>query len=186
MVLATAGCVAAVGPDSTSGEHARIDIGGGVGLTLPARPSYPSEAHFSQLITTSRDGQVNRVQAELDMSADSVTAVFSLPGGPPALSIHWTEAGMEIKRETAIPVALDARRILADVFLTYWPVAIIQEHLSDAAQIAQVGRRRLVRSTARTIVDISFEGTEDRKKIVLHNLAQGYRLAIVSRLAVSH
>ncbi len=174
------GCVS-VGPTVSPPVRSEpVDIGGGVVLTFPIRPSYPVEARLSQLITTTHNGQEILVQGDLYLGPDRVMAVFSYPGGPPVLTIRWMRAGMDVIRDSSVPAALDGRRILADIFLANWPILTVQAHLSGEATLVSETGRRIVMLGGRTILEIAISDTSSRTKIALHNHAQGYVLTIVS------
>lgn len=181
LMLFIVGCVSVAPPDSLPVRSEPVDIGGGVVLTFPIRPSYPVEARFSQLITTTHNGQAVLVQGDLDLGPDRVMAVFSSPGGPPILTIRWTATGMDVIRDSSIPAALDGRRILADIVLANWPILTVQAHLSGEARLVSEPGRRVVMLDGRTILEIGISDTGSRTKIALHNHAQGYVLNIVSK-----
>ncbi|WP_417514721.1 DUF3261 domain-containing protein [Minwuia sp.] len=159
-----------------------VDIGGGVGLRFPAQPYYPEVTRISQLITTVHDRQQLRFQGDLQLGREAVTAVFSLPGGPPLLTINWTAGGIDVHKTTAVPVGLDGRRVLADIVLSFWPASIIETHLIGGRVADEIGRRT-IKCDGDPVIVIDHKGDAARTETRLLNLAQGYYLTIVSKPA---
>lgn len=182
LLLLVTSCASVAPTESLRARAGSVDIGDGVSLTFPVRPSYPAMARFSQLITTEHDGRSVRVQSDLELGPERVTAVFSLLGGPPVLTIYWTAGVMDVTSDNSVPVGLDGRRILADIVLANWPASIVQKHLSRGARLVMKPGRRIVSSGARTIIEIDISDTGDRKIFRLHNHAQGYALIVMSKL----
>lgn len=158
-----------------------IEIGAGARLTLPAKPDYPETLHLSQLITATYDGAPLRVQSELNLGSDLVSAALSPLGGPPVMTIQWTSAGIEVDKGAALPDAVDGRRILADIVLAYWPVDFVQFHLSDGATFSANDGQRVVAANGQAIIEINATQVGDREAVSIANFAQNYELSIVSK-----
>lgn len=177
-VIALGACASPTGPAS---GHAPVDIGGGVEVTPPAAPGYLRDIHLSQLIRTVGDGSPYTIQAEVDLGPDAVIAVFSLPGGPPAMTVIWRAEGIETSKAPGAPAELDGQRILADIFLTHWPVDAVRRRLTSGEVSENGNLRRILSPTAGTVIEIRTEKGGDKEIIRLKNFKQGYELAITSR-----
>lgn len=158
-----------------------IALGHGVGLTLPPLPGYPEQTRLSQLISTTVNGSTQHIQSALTLGPDLVTVVFSVPGGPPALSVQWSAQGIVERKESIVPPGLNGQRILADIFLSHWPTTKIQSQLSGG-RLADFGaERRVTSADGRGVMTIQTIQSGERARLTLNNAAQGYSLVIISK-----
>lgn len=174
-------CISAPTGGPTSEPSAPIHIGGGVRVTLPAAPGYPERVQLAQLISTVRGGRTVTVQSEVRLGPDEVIAVFSLPGGPPAMTIRWRAGGVDIQKEAGVPAELDGARILADIFLTHWPVEAVRAALEAGAVRATPEGRQITAADGAQVAAMRRERGDGKDVIRLKNTPQGYDLKIISR-----
>ena len=182
-------CVTGAGPAVSTGgpgEIRSIALGGGVHLTLPVVPGYPKADQFTQLLSTKLGGETRRVQAELSLSPNHVTAFFSPPGAPPVLQIDWSASGITTRELSPLDVEMDGQRVLADIYLTHWPLAALLENLDGGTATERENTRKIANVRGEPVVTIRTEGAGDRTRITLRNDTQGYALTILSRRPLAH
>jgi hypothetical protein len=129
--------------------------------------------------TWGRDRGSFEVLFEVDAEAVRIAAVAL---GRTALWLTWDGSTLRQEASRWLPPGITAARILSDVQLAWWPVAVIRDALPPglALQESPAGERRLLRDD-RVLVTVAYEGTPPAwRHVVLRHLGLGYQLDIES------
>ncbi len=161
-------------------------------LTLPANPwkaadpiniaqqvsatwTYPEAAE-----TKERTTFIARIA--ITTSHVMVTVLDGL--GRRALDIDWTENALTVTRADWLPDRIDARRLLADMFVTYWPLDDVKNALGHGMTIQQTPSGRIIQSdhTQNALITVTRPATDPwQGTATLHNARHGYTLTINSQ-----
>lgn len=177
--LAALAAACATAPEPAPAPMARIAAD--VALTLPTPPGYPETATLLQTVRGQFGERRGVVEAVLSLSPERVEIVLTAAGGPRLATVTWDDAGV---REDRLPLAGDAvpvENILADIFVSLWPVEAVEAALPDAAEliITDDGARSITRN-GDVIVSIRSDA-ENPARTLVRNEAFGYDLTIVTQ-----
>lgn len=104
--------------------------------------------------------------------------------GRRALDIDWTENALTVTRADWLPDRIDARRLLADMFVTYWPLDDVKNALGPGMTIQQTPSGRIIQSdhTQNALITVTRPATDPwQGTATLHNTRHGYTLTINSQ-----
>ena len=104
--------------------------------------------------------------------------------GRRALDIDWTENALTVTRADWLPDRIDARRLLADMFVTYWPLDDVKNGLGRGMTIQQTPSGRIIQSdhTQNALITVTRPATDPwQGTATLHNARHGYTLTINSQ-----
>lgn len=156
----------------------RVDIGSQTHLVLPSPPSHPGGPPLSQLVSGRYQERRQVFQADLDLGPEQVDVALSIPGGPVMARIRWDSDGVRTDGADAVPAAIEGERILADLFLSRWPVEHVQSSLSAGAVVVQDDGRRVVYEGKRTVIVIETHHAGGIESTMVRNYDYGYDLTI--------
>jgi hypothetical protein len=124
--------------------------------------------------------------ALVSLSPEKVTIIVTAPAGPRVAQIDWDADGVRTKTDGPPPPGFRGENVLADMVMTHWPKAALEEALAGRLEVWDYpdGHRKLVRGRE-LVVDIppparDADGTIKR---TLTNRDFGYSLTIVTREA---
>lgn len=177
--LLLASCVSLGGRDSAPAPTARIAPD--VALTLPTPPGYPETATYMQTVRGQFGERSGVVEAVLSLSPERVEIVLTAAGGPRLATVTWDGAGITEERLPLAGDAVPVENILADIFLSLWPVETVEAALprNAALVVAADGARSVVRD-GETIIAITPDPANPARSVV-RNTAFGYDLTIVTQ-----
>lgn len=154
-------------------------------LDLPAVPGYPGTLAAVQSIHVARGDRGGDVQAVLEVSAERLALVVSLPFGPRLADILWSADGVVVRRGAGLPPGAEAVQpedVLADIVLAYWPEANVRASLRPGLSLAVAHDRRMVTQNGAVLIDIQRQDADPWNGVTrLDNRSYGYRLTIESQ-----
>ena len=162
-------------------DGAVTPLGTGLEMRLPVAPSYPVPFSATQTVVGKYGERRAAFQAVLDFSPALAQVVLTAASGPRILSVTWTKDGIVEDRTPLAPADLKGLNVLGDIFVSLWPVEIVQAALPAGVVIAEDGGVRTVTAAGRTIVHVeTLESEGVVMKQRLTNLDFGYELTIVT------
>lgn len=161
-------------------------------LTLPANPWKAADPIniAQQVSATWTDPEAAETKERTTFIAriaitTSHVMVTVLDGlGRRALDIDWTESALNVTRADWLPDRIDARRLLADMFVTYWPLDDVKNALGYGMTIQQTPSGRIIHSdhTQNALITVTRPATDPwQGTATLHNACHGYTLTINSQ-----
>jgi hypothetical protein len=120
------------------------------------------------------------LDALLEIDADAVRlAGFAM--GHRVLAVHWDGTELVQQRAPELPPQVDAKRILRDVLYVLAPAPALQATLPKGWHLRESADHRELLHGTRTVVQIEYASSPRwAGRIVLDNIAEGYRLEIES------
>lgn len=152
-----------------------------VALTLPLPPAYP-ETRVVQQIGQGRYGEhESAFEAVLSLSPERVEIVLIMIGGPRLATVTWDEAGVREERSVFAPDSVPVQNILADVFVSLWPLEAVAASLPPGVTIteSEAGQRTIWRDK-QVLVSVVPDASEPTG-VVVTNAQFGYEVSIVSQ-----
>jgi len=182
LLLWLSACAAVPGGD---GADARAPLlAPGEPLALPRPADLGRRVEAAQLITATRDGQTFVFEGRLSITPERflLAGVDSL--GRRAMTVTWTDAGLEVETAPWLPPALRPGSMLADIVVLYWPEAAVRSALAPAGgTLAADAHRRTVRIDGKEVLRAEHswaEGTPWTGTMRYANLAWGYEIEVQS------
>ncbi len=182
LVLWLGACTAMPGGGSTD-VHAPLLAPGEV-LALPRPADLGRRVEAAQLITASRDGQTFVFEGRLSITPERflLAGVDSL--GRRAMTVTWTDAGLEVETAPWLPPALRPGSMLADIVVLYWPEAAVQRALSPTGgTLTADAHQRTVRIGGKDVLRAERSWAEGKPwtgTLRYANLAWGYEIEVQS------
>lgn len=165
-----------------------VPIAPHLAVALPRPADAPPVGQVSQLITARYGARTISFEAYL-LLRDGRMRLTCLDGlGRTAMTITWTEAGIEAHKEPWVPAELMPENILADIVLIYWPEAAVRSMLArNGAQLVVGPDSRTVSQQGREVIRITYHrppgGSSWDGRAHYRNEGFGYALDIQSRIA---
>tara|TARA_E500000318_G_C3549636_1_gene208310 strand:+ start:393 stop:1028 length:636 start_codon:yes stop_codon:yes gene_type:complete len=128
----------------------KIVLADGIEFTLPAEPWDENETiDVVQQVkaswnTGNKSGDVS-FQGRLNITSERAQIVLIDELGRRAIEIDWTEQDISIQKANWLPEDFDAKRLLADIVMTYWPLDIVEDALPDNMSVHDGFGERTVR-----------------------------------------
>ncbi len=135
---------------STPAQTVMLDEG--YEFTLPEQPWAGDDAiDVTQQVTaswkntSSNETETGTFQARLSLERDHVRIVMIDDLGRRAIDIDWTTAALSVQTADWLPKTLDARRMLADIVMVYWPLDVVRDALPGTISIRETMGERVLR-----------------------------------------
>lgn len=182
LLLWLGACTAVPGGSQTDARTPLLAPGEPLALPRPADLGRSVEA--AQLITARRDGQTFVFEGRLSITPERflLAGVDSL--GRRAMTVTWTDAGLEVETAPWVPPALRPGSMLADIVVLYWPQAAVQRALTPAGgTLGADDHRRTVRIGDKEVLHAEHswaEGAPWTGTLRYSNLAWGYEIEVQS------
>lgn len=124
------------------------------------------------------NGQTLDAQLEVD-AQDVRLAAFAM--GTRVFTMHWDGSTLNAEQGSLLLPRVDARRILRDIQLAYWPAAAVQAALPPSWTLEEQENRRTLKFEGREVVVLHYAGSPAwQGQTLLDNHLEGYRLRIES------
>jgi hypothetical protein len=161
-----------------------VTIAPGISLELPLRPEIGRRIEAAQSVHIRRRDKIFAFQTRLSI-ADGRFRMAALDlMGRRALTLDWTERGIEIEAASWLPEKFMPRNLLADMVMIYWPADGVRAALrrGEARFEADSGHRSLL-AQGNEIIRIEFHPPGDSPwtgTTTYENAALGYSLEVRS------
>ncbi len=146
-----------------------------------ATPETLPGQQFEQRLTAEASGRSQQFWVVGQLCGDRFDLRFLTPAGLPLLHVRQQGTAIEALSGRALPGALTAERILADLQLVYWPVQAL-EGAWDVAWAVQVHpRQRLLTFHDDVLVEVRYAEAEQapwRGLVTLEHRQLDYRLEV--------
>ena len=170
-------------PRSDDPGHSII-VAPGISLQLPRRPDLGRRIEAAQSVRIRHRDTVLAFETRISI-ADGRFRIAALDlAGRRALTVDWTERGVEISSAPWLPETFRPRNLLADMVMMFWPPDDIRAALdgNDVRFEADSGHRS-IKSNGKEIVRITFEPPREARwtgMISYDNIGLGYSLDVRS------
>ena len=161
-----------------------VIVAPGVSLQLPHRPGVGRRIEAAQSVRIRRQGTVFAFETRISISDGRFRIAALDLAGRRALTLDWTERGVEIDAAPWLPEAFRPRNLLADMVMMFWPPDDVRAALkgNDVRFEADSGHRS-IKSEGKQIVRISFHPPRETRWTGIttyDNIGLGYSLDVRS------
>ncbi|WP_339859515.1 DUF3261 domain-containing protein [Thalassospira alkalitolerans] len=84
-------------------------------------------------------------QARITIERDHARIIMLDDLGRRAIDIDWTVDALSVQSADWLPASLDAKRLLADIIMVYWPKDVLEGSLPDNMSVNQTMGERIIR-----------------------------------------
>jgi hypothetical protein len=175
--LVLCACAGTPAPDPSS-----VAMAPGLTMRLPPAAAVPQPVEAVQSVVATYGGGTVAFEGRIETSPGRFLMVCSDPLGRRALTVLWTEAGIEADAAPWLPKALRAENMLADLVTIYWPLDALKAAL-PGADIEADAAHRSVRAEGKEILRADYDpaGPDPWTETVRYrNAAWNYTLTIRS------
>ncbi len=156
-------------------------------LALPRPSDLGQSVEAAQLITASRDGQTFVFEGRISVTPERFLLVGVDSLGRRAMTVTWSDAGLEVETAPWLPPALRPGSMLADIVVLYWPEAVVRRALAPAGgTLSADAHRRSVRIDGKEVLHAErswADGAPWTGTLRYANLAWGYEIEVQSMAA---
>ncbi|MDP2698557.1 DUF3261 domain-containing protein [Thalassospira sp.] len=155
-------------------------------FTLPGNPwAGDDNLDISQQIQArwAKDEQ-GTFQARIALAPGAVKIVMIDDLGRRAIDIDWDADALTIQTADWLPETFDARRLLADIVMVYWPLDALKKALPGSMSVTEILEQRVIRinATGRIYARIDRPSRDIWQGVAsLRNERFGYDIAIRSQ-----
>jgi len=182
LVLALGACAAVPSPDAADARAPLLAPGATLALPRPA--DLGRSVEVAQLVTARRGGDAYVFEARLSVTPERVLLAGVDSMGRRAMTVTWTDAGLEVEAAPWLPEALRPGSMLADIVVLYWPEAVVAKALAPAGgTLAADGHGRRVTIGGRDVLRAEHDwnpGGPWTGTLRYANLAWGYEIEVQS------
>lgn len=151
----------------------------GVSVALPS-PGLESPVSEQQLLTATVRGKSHSLVALLDVDNTQLTLAGLSSMGVRLFLLRYDDTGITTEQSVILPELPPAGQVLADIMLSYWPVARWTPLLPAGWTLTDKGSQRELRDEKNTLVSlITYSGNAGtRIPVRIDNQIFGYQIAI--------
>ncbi|CNI20398.1 putative lipoprotein [Yersinia aldovae] len=174
LALLMVGC--AHSPDQT---QPKAWLKPGVRVDLPS-PTIAEPVNQQQLLTATAQGKQQSLLVLLYADGQRLTLVGLSPLGIRLFKVSYDQQGIHLEQTMKIVGLPPANQVLADIMLSYWPIASWQPLLpANWRLVDEEDKRRLYDDKGQTVTEISYQMSGDiRKPIAIEQFVFHYRITI--------
>jgi hypothetical protein len=138
-------------PEVFSGSAGHtVALADGLEFTLPAAPWDEDETiDVAQQVEATWNNQTQSgtttFQGRINIQPDHARIIMIDDLGRRAVEIDWTAQEIIIQKANWLPQGFDAKRLLADIVMTYWPLDIVENSLPDNMSVRDGLGERTIR-----------------------------------------
>jgi len=181
LLVAAAGCAGRT-PDT---DAAAPLLGPEQRLALPRPADLGRTVEAAQLITGTRDGETFVFEGHVSVTPERFLLVGLDTMGRRAMTVTWTDAGLDVDAAPWLPPAMRPGSMLADLVVLYWPEAAVRQALAPSGAVLTTGpRTRTVRAGGRELLHADYgwdPGAPWTGTLRYRNRAWGYEIEVQSR-----
>lgn len=131
-------------------EGHKVVLADGLEFTLPDVPWEKDETiDVVQQVEASWDTQTEAgtatFQGRINIQPDHAQIVMIDDIGRRAIEIDWTSKEIIIQKANWLPQGVDAKRLLADIVMTYWPLDTVEDALPEHMSVRDGLGERTIR-----------------------------------------
>ncbi|PWC35983.1 DUF3261 domain-containing protein [Azospirillum sp. TSO35-2] len=182
LALTLGGCVAAPAPDPREPLLAPDQR-----ITLPRPGDLGRRVEAVQLITGRHGDQTFVFEGHLSVTPERLMLVGLDTLGRRAMTLTWTDAGVEVETAPWLPASVRPGSMLADLVVLYWPEAVVRRALAAAGgDLTEEPHARTVRLDGKELLHADHSWTTGGPWTgTMHyvNRAWGYEIDVQSQEA---
>lgn len=138
-----------------------VPIAPGLTLTLPRPGDLRRVLEARQLVTARYGTQTVVFESHLSAEADRLVVVALDTLGRRALTVTWTDVGIETERAEWLPTQVRAEHMLADLVILYWPEDVVREALAlSGGRLVSVSGSRSVLAGDQEVARAEYEPSQ--------------------------
>ena len=151
-------------------------------LALPKPSDLGRTLEASQLVTAHYGGQTFTFEGYISVTPERLLLLGLDMMGRLALSVTWTEAGIQSETAPWLPEQVRPENMLADIVMLYWPEDSVRGALSGAGNALASGPRyRSILSGGKEMIHADYDSDDPwTGTLNYRNLAWGYGLTVRS------
>lgn len=154
-------------------------------LALPRPADLGRRVEAAQLITARRGGDIFVFEGHVSVTPERFMLVGLDTLGRRAMTVTWSDAGVEVETAPWLPEGVHAGAMLADLVVLYWPDAVLRKALAPAgAELTADAMSRTVRADGRDLLRATYgwpAGGPWTGTLRYANLAWGYEIEVQSQ-----
>ncbi len=154
-------------------------------LALPRPADLGRRVEAAQLITARRDGETFVFEGRVSVTPERFVLAGLDTLGRRAMTITWTDSGVEVETAPWLPEGVRPGAMLADLVVLYWPEAAVRKALAPAgAELVADATSRTVRAGGRDLLRATYGWTAGGPwtgTLRYANLAWGYEIEVQSQ-----
>lgn len=180
LALGLVGCATSNSYPADNAEAIAVTIAEDVLVQLPSAPQLEHPVEFTQTVISKYDGKSSVFRAHLVADNASADIVIFAVSGPRIIDINWTTHGIEEVRSPMAPQGLSGLNVITDIFLTKWPLSLVEKSLTGDSEITSSENKRVIKHNDRVIVSIDYNLTDETGRLYTSftNHSRGYELSI--------
>ncbi len=138
-----------------------VKIAQGVALKLMPPAALNISQALTQHITIKYAGEEHDTLAQIEIDGNSLVLVGLSPLGSHLFSIEYRDNNWRYEVNPILPERIKPKYLLADFQLSYWPIALLRQHLSGGTiqlqKTAGAADKRAIYRQGKKIIDIHYE-----------------------------
>ncbi|WP_448207154.1 DUF3261 domain-containing protein [Azospirillum sp. sgz302134] len=154
-------------------------------LALPRPADLGRSVEAAQLITARRGGDTFVFEGHVSVTPERFMLVGLDTLGRRAMTVTWTDAGVEVETAPWLPEGVRPGAMLADLVVLYWPEAVVRQALAPAvADLVADATSRTVRADGKDLLRAAYgwpAGGPWTGTLRYTNLAWGYDIEVQSQ-----
>lgn len=165
-------------------DRGAVPIAPGLTLALPRPGDLGRPVEATQLVRARYGEQSIVFESHLSASADRFVIVGLDTLGRRALTVTWTDAGIEMESAPWLPRQIRPEHVLADLVILYWPEAVVRAALAaSGGRLVSAPGSRSVLSGDKEVARAEYEPSQDEAwsgRLRYRHFAWNYELDIRS------
>lgn len=155
--------------------------GGRQPLAITSPPGFTQRA--VQQLRFEQAGRVISLDAVVEVGDDRIVMVGLGPLGKRLFVLRvGPDGALESEFDAHMPAQIDARRMVSDLMLIYWPLTAVEAALPQGQRVEQQGRSRWLRGKDRVLARVDCDAVDRwATRCVLHDEVRSYVLSIDSK-----
>ena len=177
--LALSGCADSSPPPAPAGT---VRVAPDLFLTMPKPSSLGRELEATQLITAHYGDQTYVFEGHLSASSQRLLLQGLDAMGRKAMTIRWSDDGIQTETAPWLPKQLRPENMLADIVMIYWPADQVNAALAaSGGHVTATARSRSIADAKAEVIHADYSGDDPwNGSLSYSNLAWGYALNVQS------
>ncbi|WP_435929828.1 DUF3261 domain-containing protein [Dryocola sp. BD613] len=148
-------------------------------VTLPA-PGITPTISQQQLLTARVKGKTQSLMVLLNADSQKIMLAGLSPLGIRLFRLTYDQTGVKTEQSITLPELPPASQVLADIMLSYWPLAVWQPQLPKGWTLKDIASRRELRDENNELIEtiqyLARDGS--RQPVTVQHHRFGYTIAI--------
>jgi hypothetical protein len=142
-------------------QQQSVEIAQGITLTLMSPAALGISQVLTQSVTIKHAGEEHNTLAQIEIDNHSLVLVGMTPLGNQLFSIEYRKNNWYYEVNPILSARIKPKYLLADFQLSYWPIELLQQHLSGGTiqleKTLGAANKRAIYRDSKKIIDIRYE-----------------------------